>query len=250
MPPLCGIVRSDLKLDEDITLYSPIFDPYDHWTTIDERLEEYAKEVFTHPQAIGTGILHMSIYAHFILSSIDAIRSDHTSAQELADLQAFVEAFLASSRSVCDGIAEYLSKTCIVKKGQAPPTLRKLSAWARNNPNKALTPDLEALLENIEWFEELRKMRDAVIHFGGYPWIITNGQNFRMIIHAPYNDTAIADVDLLMFLHNTTSRLLDFMDESGTLINSVLELPEDRHQSRELLGLRLASLKRLRKRAS
>lgn len=247
MPPLCGIISSDLSLDDDITLYSPIFDPYDHWTQIDKRLNMYAKEVFTYPQAIGTDILHMSIFAHYLLFSIDKIRSDHTSAQELADLQAFVEAFLTSSRSLCDGIAAYLSKICLPKKGQAPPTLRKLITWVKKNPHKVLNPDLETLLAKIDWFEEIRKIRDAIMHFGGYPWIITNSQDFRMVIHAPYNDAAITDVDLSIFLHKTTRYLLDFMDESGTLINLALKLPNDRHQSRKLLGLRLASLARLRK---
>lgn len=250
MPPLGGIVSSTLNLDENVTLYSPLFDPYDHWREIDNRIKSHEYDVFTYPGAIGNDILHMSIYAHYIWSSVDTIRSDPTAGQELADLQAFVEAFLTSSRSMCDGIAAYLSQTCFVKRGQAPPRLGKLIRWIGNNPDRASIPELQDLLANIDWFEQLRSIRDAITHFGGYPWISTDGHNFQMVIQAPFNGVAIADVDLLQFLRDATNCLLDFMDESGKLINLALELPDDRLQSRTLLGHRLPSLDRLRNSAS
>lgn len=246
MPPLRGIVNYDLPVDEDCTLYSPILDSYDHWTQIDNRLKGHAEEVFIHPQAIGGGVLHMSVFAHYILSAVESIRSDRACAQELADLEAFVRSFLTSSRSLCDEIAAFISKTCLEKKGQAPLTLRKLISWTEKNKHRAKYSELESLFLRIDWFEQLRQTRDALMHFGGDPWIITNGQDFRLIVYATHKNELIIDTDLLRFLSNITSGAISFMDKAGVLINSGLSLPADRQHSRKLLGLRLARLKMLK----
>ncbi len=229
-----------------MTIHSPIFDSYDHWTGIDERLASYKNEVSIFPQTIGKKLLHMSIYAHHMDTCIATIRSDPRAGQELADLEAFTEAFLVSARSACDEIAAFISRTCVPKPGQAPPTLRKLIHWAQRHPEKIMDGGLLACSDDFRWFEKLRRIRDTLVHFGGDPWISTNGRDFRVVVQAHHGAQSSIDEDLPLLLQEVAARTLLFADQAGEAINKAIALPDDRRGSRVLLGCRLETLTRRR----
>jgi hypothetical protein len=80
-----------------------------------------------------------------------------------------IEQFLVEFRSIFDYIAQII-KQVANKPGQTEDSFQDLQKWIRRNPGHrdSLGNDLADLVDSVDWFPNIRNLRDNIIHFGGF----------------------------------------------------------------------------------
>lgn len=145
-----------------------------------------------------------------------------------------IQTFHVEIRSIFD----YLAASVVVlspKPKTMPTSFRGLLKWAENNPKRISPTVRDLLLEQRDWFMDLRSIRDQLIHNGGQPIVFgkpSEGIQFQIYRpqHAPhiiqpgimYNDN-VAYFDRYAAL--IIARVLCFMENLAIPLRNMAGLP-------------------------
>ena len=80
-----------------------------------------------------------------------------------------IQQFLIEFRSIFDYIAQIIEQVAN-KPGQTANSFQDLQKWIKRNPGHrdSLGDDLANLVESVDWFPDIRNLRDNIIHLGGF----------------------------------------------------------------------------------
>jgi hypothetical protein len=243
MQALGTVIEWTEKPLSDHEFYCGLLDYFDHWNSIDPRLQLHHKRLSPPAFALGHDLVNMASYTSEILRwlSPEKIRL----APSVVMTGAMTEAFLYSVRSACDAIAAALAYVACEKTGQAPKArLPRLIRWATENRTR-VRPDVLAILsKDFEWFWKLRTLRDLITHQGADANIHCDGHQFNLWIHSP--DVGwITREPLLPLLADQLQQLTAFANEAALVVNKVIDLPSDRIRRRVVQGVLISSLHQL-----
>lgn len=224
-------------------VYSGLLDYYDRWDQIDPRLAEHHEKLSRAADVFGHDLVNLATFAHEILGWLEPNRI--LLGQSVVSVSAMTEAFLVSIRSACDAIAFALAYRACEKPGQAPSDgLGSLVRWAKKNTHRLNPVIATVLLGDLEWFWNLRSLRDHIVHNGAHAIIHTNRKQFNLWVHSA--DLGwITREPLLPLLAGKLSHLLTFGDRASVAINGTIEFPPDRVRSRVVSGILIPALHEL-----
>lgn len=236
------IVESVPEPWSESQIYTGLLDYYDHWQTIDPRMAEHHECLSGAAQVLGNDIVNLATYAHEILNWLDPARIRE--GRSVVTVGGMAEAFLVSVRSACDAVAQAISYKASSKPGQVPKDMRGLLSWAQQNQARVEPAFLSLLSGDMNWFWNLRSLRDHIVHGGADANIQTDGRQFNLWVHSPTAGWVTRE-PLLPLLSKKYQRLISFSDEASKLINAAINLPSDRLRSRVVSGVLVPSLHRL-----
>ena len=224
-------------------IYCGLFDYYDHWSSIDPRLEKHHKPLSDAADVFAHDLVNLSAYAEQILYWLkpENIRSG----ESVVVVGAVAEAFLTAARSACDGLSVALAYAASAKTGQAPShSLRALLRWAEKNPRRVAAAARPTFQCDFEWFWSLRSIRDCLVHDGATPIIHCDGKQFNLWLHQA-NRGWIKREPLLPMLAGVTQEVVGLGHNISAAVGRRFPLPHDRHRTRVLHGITIRSLHRL-----
>jgi hypothetical protein len=155
------------------------------------------------------------------------------------------EGFIMSTRSACDVLATALGYVATTKYTQVPSSsLRRFINWATKNTDK-LRPEMADILSiNMDWFWNLRSIRDHIVHGNASATIHCNGHQFNLWVYSSRSGWVTRE-PLLPLLKNTLLDLINYSDRVAIAVNNVINLPSDRIRSRVVQGVLIPALHRL-----
>ena len=220
--------------------YSGILDYYDHWSDVDPRLAEHHECLSRAADVFGHDLVNVATYVNEILGWLPSDRLRLPAS--VVSVGGMAEAFLVSVRSASDAVAGALSYKASDKPGQAPSnSLRALLAWAKKNEHRAHPRILEVLHRDVEWFWNLRSLRDHIVHTGAHAVVHTDGRQFNLWVYSPRIGWVTRE-PLLPLLSRALDGLVSFADDSAAAINQIIGLPEDPLRSRVVCGVLVPAL--------
>lgn len=151
-----------------------------------------------------------------------------------------IDLFHIRLRSMMDHVAKLIS-LCTEKPGQTPTTFAKLRTYATKRPDR-LPPGVAAELLAADWFDEIRAMRDALVHEGGRSMAFYSDDVHDLLyqIHRSSSDSMISRPSLVVgnlakfdyFVAWSVSHAMRFMDRVGALLVGADTLDElGRHRT-------------------
>lgn len=231
----------------DRELYTPFLDFWDHWDEIDSRLEPHYATLSPWAEALTHDLVDLASYADIILHWLEPGRI--RDGRSVVIVGSIVDAFIRTTRSACDVVASGLAYVASNKPGQAPfQSLRALTDWARKNPSRIRPSLQEFLTRDKPWFDNMKSLRDYLVHGGCSVNIHCNGRQFNLWVYS-HKHGWITREPLLPLLKCYTIELLALSDEAGSLIANEVSLPIDRRKSRIVSGILIPRLHELIKRA-
>ena len=224
----------------DTEFYSGLLDYYDNWEEVDPRLAEHHEYLSRAAGVFGHDLVNMATYAHEIIGWLPPERIREASS--VVSVSGMAEAYLVSTRSACDAVADALSYKASGKPGQAPTGgLRALLTWAQENEARVQPAVMGVLSGDFEWFWKLRTLRDHLVHNGAHAVVHTNGRQFNLWVHSPRAGW-ITREPLLPLLARKLQHLVTFADQAAAALNQAISLPEDRIRSRVVSGVLVPAL--------
>jgi hypothetical protein len=223
--------------------YVGLLDYYDHWRTIDSRLQPHHDQLSPLAWTIGCDIVHMATYIHEILARNTP--EGMWDGASLVTISAMTEGFLVTCRSCCDAIGQALSYVACAKPGQAPTDgLRALADWAEKNPGRVHSEVLEVLSGDLDWFWKVRTIRDYIVHLDAHVNIFTDREQYYLWVHSSRSGW-ITREPLLPLLARKLTGLTSLANEAAGIINRIINMPVDRVGSRTVSGIFIPSLHKL-----
>ena len=105
-----------------------------------------------------------------------------------------IEQFYVQLRSALDYLAVVISESA-PKKGQLPRSFTGLRNYAQKHPNR-LDPEIRTIICGSDWFDDLRTIRDSLVHEGAEPmvfsgkddWLLfqVHGENLKNLVTTPF----------------------------------------------------------------
>jgi hypothetical protein len=232
--------KEGLSLNE---YYVGLLDYYDHWKTVDPRLQPHHDRLSPLAWTIGRDIVHMATYAHEILARHTPERM--WDGGSLVTISAMTEGFLVTCRSACDAIGQALSYVVCSKPGQAPTDgLRALADWAKKTPSRVHSEVLKVLSGDLDWFWKLRTIRDYIVHGDADANIFTDREQYYLWVHS-HRAGWVTREPLLPLLKSKLVGLTSLADQSAEVVNGIIKLPDDRVRSRTVSGVFIPALHNL-----
>jgi hypothetical protein len=223
--------------------YCGLLDYYDHWQTIDLRLLKHHKHLSQAADSFGHEIVYIATYSHLLL---DWVRPERISLDESVVIAgAMAKSLMISVRSACDAIALALSYVACNKPGQVPfSSLVSLVRWAERNPGR-ICPSIASLLsEPLDWFWNIRSLRDHVVHGGAQANIHCDRKQFNLWIHSPKSGW-VTRQPLFPLLAKSIQDLTAFSNRAAKAINLRIDMPVDRIRSRVVEGIHIPAIHKL-----
>ena len=223
--------------------YVGLLDYYDHWNSVDVRLQPHHRRLSPLAWTIGRDIVHMATYVHEILTRNTPEKM--WDGASLVTIAAMTEGFLVTCRSCCDAIGQSLSYVASEKPGQAPADgLRALADWAKKNPRRVHSEVLDLISSDLDWFWKLRTLRDYIVHLDADANIFTDREQYYLWVHSSRSGW-ITREPLLPLLARKLSGLTSLSNEAARIINRLINMPADRVRSRVVSGILIPSLHEL-----
>jgi hypothetical protein len=138
------------------------------------------------------------------------------------------------------------------KPGQIPDSFRELQQWLNKNPgNRArLGEELAKVVESVDWFPDVQRLRDSIIHSGAFTLVFLNPE--EGILFQTYANSVkpfIAD-EVVMYNRNVIDfqlysalylcRLFLLLDELAKIVRSKLNIKNrDSQASSRWLGIEI-----------
>ena len=95
-----------------------------------------------------------------------------------------IEHFYVQIRSILDYLAVLVSESA-PKRSQLPKSFRALKASVGKYRNK-MHPEIASMIEYSYWFDELRTIRDSIVHGGAQPMVFSDGDDWLLFqVHSP-----------------------------------------------------------------
>lgn len=146
-----------------------------------------------------------------------------------------IKHFYIDYRSLFDFLAEAIGLVSD-SPGQIPTSFNKLKKWINNKPNRVikLGEDLAEVVRSCDWFEDLRDVRDSIIHKGALILVFPTKDKILFQIHDKnlkrkilepkiiMNNENVADFELYAGLY--IGYLIAYLEEVSELIISHLNL--------------------------
>lgn len=243
MTALGTIVEAERTQFGETEIYCGLLDYYDHWESIDPRLAPHHARLSNAAEVFGHDLVNMATYAHEILEWLSPQRI--RMGQSVVSVAGMAEAFLVSARSASDAVGDALSYLACASPGQAPSgSLRSLIAWSKKNPSRVNPPISAVLSGNLEWFWNLRSLRDFLVHKGAHANIHCDGRQFNLWIHSAQAGW-ITREPLMPLLASKLCGLLALGGAAASAINSLVAMPPDRVRSRVVSGILIPALHKL-----
>jgi hypothetical protein len=240
MEALGTVIEWDGQSLSGSEFYCGVLDYYDHWNSVDVRLEPHHKRLSPPAFALGHDIVNLASYTSEILRWISP--ENIRLAPSVVMAGAMTEAFFYSVRSACDAIAATLAYVACEKPGQAPKErLPRLIRWANENMTRIRPEVLAVLSADLAWFWKLRNLRDHIVHQNAGANIHCDGHQFNLWIHSPEVGWVTRE-PLLPLLADLLERLVAFGNDAAFAVNKVVNLPPDRVRSRVVQGVLISTL--------
>jgi hypothetical protein len=223
--------------------YVGLLDYWDHWKSIDDRLQPLYKHLSPIAWTVGHDLVQMATYTHEILVRHTPERMEDGGS--LVTTSALTEGFLVTCRCACDAIGQALGYVACAKPGQAPSDgLRALADWAKKNSSRVHPEVLKVLSGDLEWFWKLRTIRDYIVHGDADANIFTDREQYYLWVHS-LRAGWITREPLLPLLASKLKGLTALADQAAGVVNSIISLPADRVRSRTVSGVFIPSLHHL-----
>ncbi len=243
MLALGTIVNAPAQPWGDSEFHSGLLDFYDHWSEVDPRLAPHHEWLSPPAEAFAHDLVDLATYTHEILGWLEPARIQEPAS--VVVVGGMAQAFVVSIRSACDAIAQALAHVASSNPGQVPATsLRALSTWARENPKRVHLEVAQLLGDDLEWFWNLRSIRDHLVHGGCRANIHCDGRQFNLWVHSPQQGWVIR-APLVPLLRDYLVGAVRLADKTAAVITTRLGIPDDRRGSRVVSGVRVAALHKL-----
>ncbi len=145
-----------------------------------------------------------------------------------------IDLFHIRLRTMMDHVAKLIS-LCVEKPGQTPSTFAKLRTYAAKHADR-LPQGIAAELLAADWFDEIRAMRDALVHEGGRSMAFYPDDVHHLLyqVHRSSSDSMISRPSLVVgnlakfdyFVAWSVSHAMRFMDRVGALLGGPDTLDE------------------------
>jgi len=144
-----------------------------------------------------------------------------------------IDLFHVEFRSIFDYLAKIIG-TISDSPGQVPLSFEKLKNWTAKSHSNAqrLGEDLTRVVLSCEWFDDLKTVRDSIIHRGGYTLVLPvkgrilfqvhEGVSRKVLIPEIMFNENVADFELYAGLY--TGYLIAYLEEVSVLIYKHLNL--------------------------
>jgi hypothetical protein len=219
-----------------------LLDYYDHWSEIDVRIQEHHATLSRCSAVFAKDVVNLATYTHEIIARLPD-RCGHA-ADSVVTVGSMVEAFLVSTRAAYDAVAIGLGYVAATKRGQAPcDSLNSLLKWLQSNRRRSAIDQTTFAQIVPSQFEELRSLRDDVVHRGHSIIIHCDRRQFNFWQSS--HERWIRQEPLLPLLAKHWSALEAFANDAAMLINSSILMNEDRIGSRVVEGIFVPSLHEL-----
>ena len=146
-----------------------------------------------------------------------------------------IQQFFIEFRSIFDYTAQII-KQAANKPGQTPNSFQDLQKWIEEKPGHrdSLGDDLANLVDSVDWFPNIRNLRDNIIHFGGFTLPFMSPK--EGILFQVYGDSLspLVKDDAVMYNRNVVDfqlysalyicRLFLFLENLASLVRSKLSM--------------------------
>ena len=147
-----------------------------------------------------------------------------------------VEHYYIVLRSLFDHIAGVCAETTS-RRDQIPRSFNKLLEWCadRSRADRILGADLTELLLSCDWFHDIRKTRDGIVHFGALTLAFPSAETIAFNVAAGDRSSAVPNelminetiADCELFMAWTLGNLQLFLDSLARLILARIPDPRD-----------------------
>jgi hypothetical protein len=120
--------------------------------------------------------------------------------------QVDIQSFHIEVRSIFDYVAKAITGVS-PKPKTMPPSFRRLLEWVKKNPSRMSSDLRQLLLDQSDWFLQLRTVRDDLIHQGGYPLVF--GSPSDGILFQIYQAQNVPRVVRPILMHNQNVAYFD-----------------------------------------
>jgi hypothetical protein len=221
-----------------------LLDYYDHWNEIDPRLAVHHGTLSRAADVFGHDLVNLATYVREILDWLPPDRM--RCSPSVVYVGSMTEAFLVSVRSAYDAVGLALAYVSCEKSGQAPSeSLHSLYNWAQRNPGRVRPGVMTLLSQDHVSFSNIRTFRDHIVHNGAHATIHCDGRQFNLWLHSV--NGWMTREPLLPLLARHTRELIAFADSAASVINDVIDLPDDRRRNRAVEGVLVESLHELQR---
>jgi hypothetical protein len=224
--------------------YSGVLDYFDWWFEIDPRISKYHDHLSPPAFAFGHDLVNMATYANEILSWLPRRRIRQSAS--VVVVSGMAEAFLFSVRSACDAVGSVLAYAACAKPGQAPSnSLPRLIDWSTKNESRVHPDILTVLRGDLDWFWNMRRLRDEVAHgftdIGAY----CDGHQFDLTIMSTKSKQKASRQPMLPLLAQQLVNLVDLSNRAAHAVNGIIGFPAERKKSRVVCGVLIPALHKL-----
>jgi hypothetical protein len=143
-----------------------------------------------------------------------------------------IQQFFIEFRSIFDYITQIIEQVAN-KRGQIGNSFHDLQEWIKRNPGHrdSLGDDLAYLVESVDWFPDIRNLRDNIIHFGGFTLPFMSPK--EGILFQVYGDSLNPLIKDEIVMHNKNfqlysalylCKLLLFLENLANIVRSKLSI--------------------------
>lgn len=224
-------------------IHTGTLDYHDHWSEVDDRLQDHHEHLSPHSEAIANDIVNMATYSAQILHYLKP--TNIRKPESVVVVGGMTEAYFYSLRSSCDSIAAMIAYVASDNPGQvSAKSLKSLIDWAAKNPTRVRPAVRSLMTADFDWFFKLRSLRDQLAHHGVSATIHCDGRQFNLWMHSHKEGWKTRE-PLLPLLADSVTNLLQFSDNAAKAINELCEIPKDRLGSRAVSGVLVHELHEL-----
>ena len=157
-----------------------------------------------------------------------------------------IECFHTEFRSIFDYVARIIKETGNEPKQIRGTSFRELKQWLNKNlGNRArLGEELAKVVESVDWFPHVQRLRDTMIHSGSFTHVFLNPE--KGILFQSYQNSVEPSItnEMVMYKYNRDvvdfqlysalylCKLLLFLDELAKIIRSKLSIKKGREQAK------------------
>jgi hypothetical protein len=174
-----------------------------------------------------------------------------------------IDYFHVEFRSIFDYVAKIIGDITN-KPGQITDSFHRLQERLNKPGNRArLGEELAKVVESVDWFPDVQRLRDTMIHSGSFPHVFSNPE--KGILFQSYQNSVEPSItdEMVMYKYNRDvvdfqlysalylCKLLLFLDELAKIVRSKLSIKKGREQAKSYspgLELILSWLDRLTER--
>lgn len=146
-----------------------------------------------------------------------------------------IDHFHVEIRSFFDSLAKAISLVSNHPDQVPNRSFRKLKDWVEKNENEnTIGMDLAAIIRSCEWFDDFKKIRELLIHHGGYTIVFLVPDRITFQVHKGWkNEVLIPEimynkniVDFELYAGLYTGYLMAYLEEISEIFNKRLNLQE------------------------